>query len=134
MSPVVAPTARPEERRIVTSLPGPRSAELQRRRDAELPRGLGTTLPIFVEAAGDGVLRDVDGNQVIDFASGIAVTSVGAAHPEIAARVAAQVAAFTHTCFMITEYSGYVDVASILNRIAPGDHAKKTALFTTGAE
>jgi 4-aminobutyrate aminotransferase/(S)-3-amino-2-methylpropionate transaminase len=134
MSPVVAPPARPEERRIVTSLPGPRSAELQRRRDAELPRGLGTTLPIFVEAAGDGVLRDVDGNQVIDFASGIAVTSVGAAHPEIAARVAAQVAAFTHTCFMITEYSGYVDVASILNRITPGDHAKKTALFTTGAE
>jgi 4-aminobutyrate aminotransferase/(S)-3-amino-2-methylpropionate transaminase len=134
MSPVVAPPARPEERRIVTSLPGPRSAELQRRRDAELPRGLGTTLPIFVEAAGDGVLRDVDGNQVIDFASGIAVTSVGAAHPEIAARVAAQVAAFTHTCFMITEYSGYVDVAAILNRITPGDHAKKTALFTTGAE
>jgi 4-aminobutyrate aminotransferase/(S)-3-amino-2-methylpropionate transaminase len=134
MSPVVAPPARPEERRIVTSLPGPRSAELQRRRDAELPRGLGTTLPIFVEAAGYGVLRDVDGNQVIDFASGIAVTSVGAAHPEIAARVAAQVAAFTHTCFMITEYSGYVDVASILNRITPGDHAKKTALFTTGAE
>jgi 4-aminobutyrate aminotransferase/(S)-3-amino-2-methylpropionate transaminase len=134
MSTVVAPSARPEERRIVTSLPGPRSAELQRRRDAELPRGLGTTLPIFVEAAGDGVLRDVDGNQVIDFASGIAVTSVGAAHPEIAARVAAQVAAFTHTCFMITEYSGYVDVASILNRITPGDHAKKTALFTTGAE
>jgi 4-aminobutyrate aminotransferase/(S)-3-amino-2-methylpropionate transaminase len=134
MSPVVAPPARPEERRIVTSLPGPRSAELQRRRDAELPRGLGTTLPIFVEAAGYGVLRDVDGNQVIDFASGIAVTSVGAAHPEIAARVAAQVAAFTHTCFMITEYSGYVDVAAILNRITPGDHAKKTALFTTGAE
>jgi 4-aminobutyrate aminotransferase/(S)-3-amino-2-methylpropionate transaminase len=134
MSHVVAPPARPEERRIVTSLPGPRSAELQRRRDAELPRGLGTTLPIFVEAAGDGVLRDVDGNQVIDFASGIAVTSVGAAHPEIAARVAAQVTAFTHTCFMITEYTGYLDVASILNRITPGDHAKKTALFTTGAE
>jgi 4-aminobutyrate aminotransferase/(S)-3-amino-2-methylpropionate transaminase len=134
MTHAVAVSTRPEERRIVASLPGPRSTELQRRRDAELPRGLGNALPIFIESAGDGVLRDVDGNQVIDFASGIAVTSVGAAHPEIVAAVAAQVAAFTHTCFMITEYSGYVDVAAILNRITPGDHAKKTALFTTGAE
>lgn len=131
---VVAAPARPEERRIVAALPGARSAELQARRDAELPRGLGRTLPVFVEAAGDGVLRDVDGNQVIDFASGIAVTSVGAAHPEVAAAVAAQAAAFTHTCFLVTEYPGYVEVAARLNRLVPGDHAKKTALFTTGAE
>lgn len=125
---------RPEERRVVGSIPGPRSLELQRRRDAELPRGLGRTLPIFIEAAGDGVLRDVDGNQVIDFASGIAVTAVGPAHPEVVARIAEQAAALIHSCFMVTQYEGYVDVAARLNRLTPGDHAKKTALFTTGAE
>jgi 4-aminobutyrate aminotransferase/(S)-3-amino-2-methylpropionate transaminase len=128
------PSVRPDARRVVGTIPGARSLALQERRDRELPRGLGRTLPIFVEAAGDGVLRDVDGNQVIDFASGIAVTSVGAANPEVAGRIAAQAAAFTHTCFMVTQYEGYVEVASILNRITPGDHAKKTALFTTGAE
>ena len=127
-------TLRPDERRVAGAIPGARSLELQQRRDAELPRGLGRTLPVFVEAAGDGVLRDVDGNQIIDFASGIAVTSVGAAHPEVAAAVAAQAAAFTHTCFLVTEYPGYVEVAARLNRLTPGDHAKKTALFTTGAE
>jgi len=125
---------RPEERRIVGTIPGPRSLELQRRRDAELPRGLGRTLPIFIEGAGDGVLRDVDGNQVIDFASGIAVTAVGPAHPEVVARIAEQAAALIHSCFMVTQYEGYVEVASRLNRLTPGAHTKKTALFTTGAE
>lgn len=134
MTTTSAPRTRPEERRVVDTIPGPRSLELQRRRDAELPRGLGRTLPIFVEDAGDGILRDVDGNQVIDFASGIAVTSVGPAHPEVVAKIAEQAAALIHSCFMVTQYEGYVDVAARLNRLTPGDHAKKTGLFTTGAE
>lgn len=134
MSATTGIPVRPVDRRVAGPIPGARSLELQARRDTELPRGLGRTLPIFVESAGDGVLRDVDGNQVIDFASGIAVTSVGAAHPEVAARIAEQAALLTHSCFMVTQYPGYVEVASRLNRLAPGSHAKKTALFTTGAE
>ena len=124
-----------EQRRIVTeSLPGSRSIELGKRRARELPRGLGMTVPIFVESADRGIVRDLDGNQLIDFASGIAVTSVGASHPEIARSVAAQAELFTHTCFLVTEYEGYVEVAARLNRLTPGDHAKTTALFSTGAE
>ena len=45
-----------------------------------------------------------------------------------------QVAPFTHTCFMITPYEGYVAVAEALNRLTPGDHDKRTALFNSGAE
>jgi 4-aminobutyrate aminotransferase/(S)-3-amino-2-methylpropionate transaminase len=107
---------------------------LHRDREGQLPRGFGVTLPVFVEQAAGGIIVDVDGNQLIDLASGIAVTSVGASHPAVAAAVAEQAARFTHTCFMVTEYSGFVEVARALNRLTPGDHEKRTALFTTGAE
>jgi 4-aminobutyrate aminotransferase/(S)-3-amino-2-methylpropionate transaminase len=91
-------------------------------------------MPVYAAAAGGGVVVDVDGNSLIDLGSGIAVTTVGNADPAVAAAVADQVARFTHTCFMITGYEGYVEVAERLNRLTPGDHAKRTALFNSGAE
>ena len=125
----------PEQRRILrTEIPGPQSRKRHVHRSGVVPRGLGTTLPVFVDHAGGAILVDVDGNHLIDLASGIAVTSVGAAHPEVARRVAEQAERFTHTCFLVTEYDGFVDVAEALNRLSPGDHDKRTALFTTGAE
>ena len=91
-------------------------------------------LPVFVERAGGGVVVDIDGNHLIDLASGIAVTSVGASAPAVVSRVQEQAARFTHTCFLVTEYDGYVAVAEQLNRLTPGTHAKRTVLFSTGAE
>ena len=124
-----------EQRRVVsTAIPGPRSQELHARRQAEVAGGFGVALPVFVERSDRGIILDVDGNQLVDLASGIAVTNVGASAPEVVSRVQAQVERFTHTCFMVTEYDAYVDVAAALNRLTPGDHAKKTALFSTGAE
>ena len=95
---------------------------------------MSTTLPVFVTAAGGGVLLDADGNSLIDFGSGIAVTSVGNAATAVADRVQAQVARFTHTCFMVTPYEGYVEVCEKLAQYTPGDHAKRSALFNSGAE
>ncbi|EWT00249.1 4-aminobutyrate aminotransferase [Intrasporangium oryzae NRRL B-24470] len=129
-----APEPLVQRRLLQTQIPGPRSVELQRRREAEVSGGFGVTLPVFVEQASGAIVLDVDGNQLIDLASGIAVTSVGASAPEVVAAVAEQAARFTHTCFMVTEYDGFVDVAAALNRLTPGDHEKRTALFTTGAE
>jgi len=127
--------SQPDQHRIlVTSIPGPRSQNLQVKRTAELSSGLGVTMPVFIERAGGGILVDVDGNHIIDFASGIAVTSVGASDPTVVRRIAEQAERFTHTCFLVTEYEGFVDVAAALNRLTPGDHPKRTALFTTGAE
>ena len=124
----------PQERRLVTAIPGPRSAELFARRGAAVARGVGTTLPVFVERAGGGVIVDVDGNSLIDLGSGIAVVSVGNAADAVVARVREQVARFTHTCFMVTPYDGYVQVCEALNRLTPGDHDKRSALFNSGAE
>ncbi len=124
-----------EQRRVLaTEIPGPRSRALQARKTSAVAAGVGTMLPIYIERAGGGVLVDVDGNQLIDFGAGIAVTSVGNAAPEVAARVQAQVAALTHTCFMVTPYAGYVEVCEALNRLTPGDHVKRSALFNSGAE
>jgi len=124
----------PQERRLVTEIPGPQSQAKFARRGTHVAKGVGTTLPVFIAAAGGGVLVDVDGNSLIDLASGIAVTGVGNAAPEVTSRVIEQVQAFTHTCFMITPYDGYVDVCEFLAELTPGDHPKKSALFNSGAE
>ena len=124
----------PQERRLVTPIPGPRSQELQQRRTRAVAAGVSSVLPVYVAAAGGGVVVDVDGNSLIDLASGIAVTSVGNAAPEVVARVQDQVAAFTHTCFMVAPYDGYVEVCEQLAELTPGAHAKRAALFNSGAE
>ncbi|MCZ4500601.1 MAG: 4-aminobutyrate aminotransferase apoenzyme [Marmoricola sp.] len=134
MSPVVGGPSLPQERRLVTEIPGPKSRALQERRLAAVAAGVGSVLPVYVAAAGGGVVVDVDGNSLIDLASGIAVTSVGSSAPEVVSRVTAQVAAFTHTCFMVAPYDGYVEVCEQLAELTPGEHPKKSALFNSGAE
>jgi 4-aminobutyrate aminotransferase/(S)-3-amino-2-methylpropionate transaminase len=124
----------PQQRLLKTEIPGPRSKELHARKTSAVAAGVGTTLPIYVTAAGGGIVVDADGNQLIDFGSGIAVTSVGNAAPRVVDAVQQQVADFTHTCFMITPYEGYVAVAEKLNELTPGSHEKRTALFNSGAE
>src|ERR1700727_3003313 len=124
----------PQERRIVTEIPGPASRVLLERRQRSVARGLSHVLPIFIAAAGGGVLVDVDGNSLVDFGSGIAVTGVGNSAERVVQRVTEQVASFTHTCFMVAPYRGYVEVCEELNRVTPGDHDKRSALFNSGAE
>lgn len=123
-----------QRREVRTAIPGPKSQERHARRQQVVSSGFGIVLPVFVERMDGGIIVDVDGNQLIDLASGIAVTSVGASAPAVVRRVREQVAAFTHTCFMVTEYDGFVEVCDRLNAITPGDFAKKSALFSTGAE
>ncbi|BDH55814.1 4-aminobutyrate--2-oxoglutarate transaminase [Tsukamurella sp. PLM1] len=124
----------PQVRSLVTPLPGPESVRLAERRRAAVAAGVGSSVPVYAMDADGGVIVDVDGNSLIDLGSGIAVTSVGASDPRVAEAVAAQAAHFTHTCFMVTPYEGYVTVAERLNALTPGDHAKRTVLFNSGAE
>jgi 4-aminobutyrate aminotransferase/(S)-3-amino-2-methylpropionate transaminase len=124
----------PQRRVVRTEIPGPRSRELHARKLAAVSAGVGTTLPVYVERAGGGIVVDVDGNQFIDFGAGIAVVSVGNAAPRVVANVARQVADFTHTCFMVTPYEEYLAVCEQLNELTPGAHEKRSALFNSGAE
>ncbi|MEU4195200.1 4-aminobutyrate--2-oxoglutarate transaminase [Kribbella sp. NPDC026611] len=123
-----------QERKLVTEIPGPRSVELLERVRRSVARGIGITLPVFVTDAGGGIVVDADGNQLIDLGSGIAVVNVGNAAPAVVAAVQEQVARFTHTCFMVTPYSGYLEVCEALARITPGDFEKRSVLLNSGAE
>lgn len=123
-----------QTRQLVTEIPGPRSLELTKRRTAAVSHGVGITMPVFAVRAGGGIVEDVDGNRLIDLGSGIAVTTIGNAAPRVVDAVRAQVAEFTHTCFMVTPYEQYVAVAEELNRITPGSGEKRSVLFNSGAE
>jgi 4-aminobutyrate aminotransferase / (S)-3-amino-2-methylpropionate transaminase / 5-aminovalerate transaminase len=123
-----------QKRALVTELPGPRSRELLERRRAAVPAGVGAAVPAFAERAGGGVVLDVDGNTLIDFGAGIAVLTVGSSAPSVVAAVNEQVARFTHTCFQVTPFEGYVALAEKLNEITPGEHEKRTFLVNSGAE
>ncbi|HEY5439603.1 MAG TPA: 4-aminobutyrate--2-oxoglutarate transaminase [Acidimicrobiales bacterium] len=122
------------ERKVVTELPGPKSRALHERRKAAVSAGLTNGFPIYIERANGAILEDVDGNQILDLGSGIAVVSIGHAVPALIEAVSTQVAAFTHTCFMVTPYEGYVEVCEELNALTPGSHAKTSALFNSGSE
>ncbi|RLL70709.1 4-aminobutyrate--2-oxoglutarate transaminase [Streptomyces sp. Z26] len=134
MTDVPAGSELPQERRVVTAVPGPKSESLMARKRAAVADGIGTVMPVFAARAGGGVLEDVDGNSFIDFGSGIAVTSVGNSAEAVVRRATAQLQAFTHTCVMVTPYEPYVEVCERLAELTPGDHAKKSALFNSGAE
>ncbi|MGA0857369.1 MAG: aminotransferase class III-fold pyridoxal phosphate-dependent enzyme, partial [Candidatus Nanopelagicales bacterium] len=123
-----------QKRQLVTAIPGPKSQALHARRQSAVSAGISSTLPIYVQAAGDGILVDIDGNSLIDLGAGIAVVNVGNSAPHVVENVQAQVARFTHTCFMVAPYEGYVEVCEALNELTPGKHSKKSALFNSGAE
>jgi 4-aminobutyrate aminotransferase/(S)-3-amino-2-methylpropionate transaminase len=132
--PASLPNGLAQERRLVTSVPGPLSLALHARKLEAVSAGVSVGLPVYIAKAGGGILLDVDGNSLIDMGSGIAVTTVGNANPQVVEGVQRQVADFTHTCFMVTPYAGYVEVCELLNRLTPGEHAKRSALFNSGAE
>lgn len=110
------------------------NADLLKRREAAVVRGVTNILPIYAERAENAELWDVEGKRYIDFAAGIAVLNVGHNHPQVLVAVEAQLRKFSHTCFQVTPYESYIALAEKLNQIAPGNTPKKTIFLTTGAE
>ena len=110
------------------------NAALVVRRDAAVARGVASATTIFAAHAENSELWDVEGNRYIDFAGGIAVLNTGHRHPDVIAAAKAQEDHYTHTSFQVVPYEPYVALAEKLNELAPGDHAKKSLLVTTGAE
>lgn len=110
------------------------NASLLQRRDAAIPRGVATALPVFADRAENAELWDVEGRRYVDFAGGIAVLNVGHRHPKVMAAVREQLDRCTHTAFQVTAYEPYIALAERLNALAPIAGAAKTILFSTGAE
>ncbi|MCC8380501.1 4-aminobutyrate--2-oxoglutarate transaminase [Xenorhabdus sp. PB30.3] len=111
-----------------------KNTELNQRRLNATPRGVGVLSDYFVQKAENATLWDVEGNEIIDFAAGIAVLNTGHRHPEIVSAIEQQLKAFTHTAYQIVPYESYVTLAERINALAPINGPTKTAFFTTGAE
>jgi 4-aminobutyrate aminotransferase / (S)-3-amino-2-methylpropionate transaminase / 5-aminovalerate transaminase len=117
-----------------TPIPGPRSRDLMRRRDAAVVRAVYHATPVFVAKAEGAVIEDVDGNHMLDFAGGIGCVNTGHRAPRVVEAVRGQLDRFLHTSFNVLPYESYVALAERLNAITPGKFAKKTILLNTGAE
>jgi 4-aminobutyrate aminotransferase/(S)-3-amino-2-methylpropionate transaminase len=124
----------PQERRLATEIPGPRSRDLMARRSAAIPKAVFNTVPVFVDAASGAIVRDVDGNQLIDFGAGLAVLNLGSSAPGVVEAIREQAQRYTHTCFHVTPNEPYLELAERLNELVPGDHPKRTMLVNSGAE
>ena len=120
--------------RLRTSIPGPRSQELHRRREQAVPRGLSHATPVYVAQSDGALIEDVDGNILIDLAGGIGCLNVGHRHDAVTSAIHQQVDRFLHTCAQVTPYEDYVSLAETMNRITPGECPKKTLFVNTGAE
>jgi 4-aminobutyrate aminotransferase, prokaryotic type len=108
--------------------------ELNERRLQATPRGVGVMCGFYAHKAENATLWDVEGNEVTDFAAGIAVLNTGHRHPKVIAAVEQQLQAFTHTAYQIVPYESYVSLAERLNGLVPVDGPVKSAFFSTGAE
>ncbi|PCI28147.1 MAG: 4-aminobutyrate--2-oxoglutarate transaminase [SAR324 cluster bacterium] len=111
-----------------------RSSELRERREKAIPRAVAQTTPCVIQSAKGATIIDVDGNEWIDFTGGIGVMNVGHRHEAIMSAIQEQMGQFLHSCFHVSIYESYIQLAEKLNQITPGDFEKKTMLVTTGAE
>ncbi|MEY4397357.1 MAG: 4-aminobutyrate--2-oxoglutarate transaminase [Actinomycetota bacterium] len=123
-----------QERRIVTSVPGPKSEALHARRQKVVSAGVSATYPIYVDRAHGAILVDVDGNQYIDMGGGIGVTTIGHTDDAVIDAATAQAHKVTHTLFTVAGYESYIRVCELLAEHTPGDFAKKSVLVNSGAE
>jgi 4-aminobutyrate aminotransferase/(S)-3-amino-2-methylpropionate transaminase len=124
----------PQERKLVTEIPGPRSLEWFERRGDAVAQGVAAIHPIVTARASGAIVEDVDGNRFIDFATGIAVLNVGHTAPEVVAAIQKQAELDTHTCFHVTANEPYIELAERLNALTPGTFPKKTMFANSGAE
>ncbi len=123
-----------QKRQIVTAIPGPKSLAMQERRSKVISGGVGTMLAAFIDEAHGAILKDLDGNQLIDLGAGIGVVTIGHTNPGVVEAVSKQVSKLTHTLFTVTPYEPYVRAGELVTAHAPGNFKKKAAFFNSGAE
>ncbi|GHB17143.1 4-aminobutyrate--2-oxoglutarate transaminase [Salinicola rhizosphaerae] len=110
------------------------NAEWGERRQAATARGVGVKFDLYVDRAENAEIWDIEGNRYIDFMSGVAVNNVGHRHPKVVEAIKAQLDSAIHTAYHNSPYTSYITLAERLNASMPGEHAKKTIFFSTGAE
>jgi 4-aminobutyrate aminotransferase/(S)-3-amino-2-methylpropionate transaminase len=113
---------------------GAKTTELLAKKKQYVADGISVSAPIFIESAKGAAIRDLDGNVYLDLYGGIGVINAGHCPPSVVAAIKAQAEKLLHSCFMVSMYDGYVELAEKLAQVTPGDHAKKAMFVNSGAE
>ncbi len=109
------------------------AADVRAGRERYVPRGIATT-DFTVSRAEGATVWDVDGNEYLDFAGGIACQNLGHNPEAVVAAVHEQVDRYLHQCFMVGMYDPYIEVCRRLDELWPGDAETKSILVNSGAE
>src|SRR5689334_16675049 len=109
------------------------TAEVRDERERLVPRGIASTDLVVTRAEG-ATISDAEGNELLDFAGGIACQNLGHNPEAVVRAVHEQVDRYLHQCFMVGMYEPYVDLARRLDELWPGEAATKTILVNSGAE
>lgn len=110
------------------------NSDIYQRRDVSVARAIAYSSTFAAARAKNGEIWDVEGNRFIDFCGGIGCQNVGHGHPKVVAAMEQQIHSFIHTCFQISPYENYIQLAERLNELAPGDFEKKSLFFSAGGE
>jgi 4-aminobutyrate aminotransferase len=120
--------------KIVVTPPGPKARELVKKDESLISPSYGRFYPLVVESGKGCIVTDVDGNEFIDFNSGLVCMNVGHSHPKVVAAVKNQCDRFLHYSNTDFYYREVVDLADRLAHITPGSPEKKIFFGNSGAE
>ncbi len=115
-------------------LPGAKAVAVVKRTAKYVSPSIARFYPLVVESAHGSLVKDVDGNQFIDFAAGIAVLSTGSTHPKVVQAIKGQAEKFVHFSYTDFYYDNLVELSERLFPLIPGNHQKMIYYGNSGAE
>ncbi len=124
----------PKYPKIVVTPPGPKAREIVKEDQSLISHSLVRFYPLVAESGKGSIVKDVDGNEFIDFNSGLVCLAVGHAHPKVVAAIKAQADKFTHYSYTDFYYEKIVQISQELTKITPGNFPKKVFLSNSGTE
>jgi len=120
--------------KILVTPPGPKARELVRDDESLISKSMVRWYPLVAESGSGCIVKDVDGNEFIDFNSGLAVLNVGHCHPKVVSAITEQTKKLIHYSYTDFYYQPIVDLGKELTKITPGTFAKKVFFCNSGAE
>jgi 4-aminobutyrate aminotransferase len=120
--------------KVSAKLPGRKASAVVDRTAKFVSPSISRFYPLVVDSAHGSLVKDVDGNQFIDFAAGIAVLSTGSTHPKVVEAIRRQSEKFVHFSYTDFYYENLVELAERLVSLTPGTFQKMVYFGNSGAE
>ncbi len=120
--------------KVTGKVPGAKASAIVKETERLISPSMSRFYPLVVESAHGSLVKDVDGNQFIDFAAGIAVLSTGSTHPKVVQAIREQAGKFLHYSYTDFYYENFVELADVLTGITPGEFQKMVYYGNSGAE